>query len=76
MNEELLNTCRDITRAREQDRREGELYDAFRDELLARLTPADMVRFARTVNENAHNGDTAACALILRMLEPDRDTSG
>ncbi|HOA28075.1 MAG TPA: hypothetical protein PKG51_11240 [Arachnia sp.] len=28
MNEELLNTCRDITRARERDRREGELYDA------------------------------------------------
>ena len=72
--DELMNTCRDITRAREQDRREGELYDAFRDELLARLTPADMVRCARDVVQHARTGaDVAAIALLLSVLAPDPD---
>lgn len=73
MNEELLNTCRDITRARERDRREGELYDAFRDELLATLTPEAVARFARDVEANARAGDVAAIALVVRVLAPDPD---
>lgn len=73
MNEELLNTCRDITRARERDRREGELYDAFRDELLATLTPEAVARFARDVEANARAGDIAAIALVVRVLAPDPD---
>lgn len=73
MNEELLNTCRDITRARERDRREVELYDAFRDALLATLTPEAVARFARDVEANARAGDVAAIALVVRVLAPDPD---
>lgn len=71
--DELMNTCRDITRARERDRREGELYDAFRDELIARLTPAHMARCAADVVEQARCGDVAAIALVVRVLAPDPD---
>lgn len=73
MNEELLNTCRDITRARERDRREVELYDAFRDALLATLTPEAVARFARDVEANARAGDIAAIAIVVRVLAADPD---
>lgn len=71
--DELMNTCRDITRARERDRREGELYDAFRDALLATLTPEAVARFARDVEANARAGDIAAIAIVVRVLAADPD---
>lgn len=55
------------------DRREVELYDAFRDALLATLTPEAVARFARDVEANARAGDIAAIAIVVRVLAADPD---
>ncbi len=54
----------------ETNTRQAELIAAFRDELIARLTPETMVRCARDVMDQARNGDTAAVALVLSALAP------